>query len=157
MLGPSSGLQSPILADQEPADNPRTGNRHQCKACRCAEPDAVPRLVALGPQVRAVDITDLAADVGHGEHDGLLLARLRERRRRPADNDRVDRVRADGKDEARNVACRDVEGRGCDDEADDGGRETRGDVPCTLVQTAGAPAAENTGRAGDDERRASEH
>lgn len=65
-----------------------------------------------------------------------LLPRLTQRRRRPADNHAVDRVRADREDEARDVAARGVECRRRDHEADDRGRQARCDVPGALVEAA---------------------
>ena len=84
----------------------------------------------------------------------LLFLRLTQRRRRPAYNDRVDRVRAHGEDEARHVAARSVERAGCDDEADDRDEQADGDVPCALVHSSGAPAREDAGDASEDEGRA---
>lgn len=126
----------PVLPDKGVADEPCTGNRRKGKGRRRAESNDVARLVVGGPQVRAVDVTNLSTDVGHSEDDSLLLLGLRQGRRRPADDNGVDRVRARCKDEEGHVAGGDVEGCRRDDESDNGGGQTGRDMPGALMEAS---------------------
>lgn len=58
---------APVLADQQPPDDPGAPDGRQSKSCRRAEANYVAGIIVLGPQVRAVDVTDLASDIGHGQ------------------------------------------------------------------------------------------
>ena len=81
-------------------------------------------------------LTNLATDICHGKDDGFLLFRLTERRRCPADNDGVDRVGANGKDEARDVSAGSVQGTGSDDESNNGDQQSASDVPGTFMHAS---------------------
>lgn len=63
------GPNLPVLLDQQVADSPRARDRCQGESSRAAEADGISGLVRLGPEVGTVDITDLATDVCHGEHN----------------------------------------------------------------------------------------
>jgi len=98
----------------------------------------------------------LPANIRHSQHNRLLLLRLTERTRRPADDDRVDAVRAHREDETRNIPARGVERACCNHESDHGYEKPDGNMPCALMHAARTPAREDPRRASEEERRARE-
>lgn len=82
----------------------------------------------------------------------FLLLCLAECRRSPSDNDRINRVGADGEDEAGNVPSSCVECAGGNDETHDCDEQTAGNVPSAFVHATGAPARGDTGCACKEER-----
>ena len=79
---------------------------------------------------------------------------MAKRRRGPANDDRVDRIGADGEDKAGNIASRRIERAGGHDKPDDRDGEADRDVPRALMVSSGTPSKENARGAGEDERRA---
>lgn len=167
--------QLPVLLDQHPSNDPSTPNRAQRESSRSAKADTVAWLVVVWPQIRSVNVTNLTSDVGHCKDNlcatlvthsscrwkestySFLLLGLTECRRRPANNDRVDRVRAHGENEARYVAASGVERACCDDEPNDCDEQTDCDVPCSLVHSSGAPTCQDTSDTSEDEWRTSQN
>lgn len=113
-------LEPLVLLDEHHANRPGTSDRQQRESSRCTESNSVSRLVGVWPEVSAVDVSDLASDVRHRQHDSFLLFRLAEGRRCPTDDDGVDGIGAHGENEAGNVSTRCVHRAGSDDESDNG-------------------------------------
>jgi len=96
-------------------------------------------------------VTYLTTDVGHGQNNSLLLLGLRQSRRRPSDNDRVDSVGTHGEDEAGAVSSSGIESRSSENETDNGNGQTSCDVPGTLVHASRIPTEQNSRGTSEDE------
>lgn len=148
-------LDPSVFPLQEDSHPPRTEDAAERKTCTRSETDRVPGTVWLWPKVGTINVANLTSDVGHGQHHGLLLFRLRQCRRRPANNDTVDGIGANRENEASDVPPGGIESRCSDGKSDDGDRKTRSDVPGAFVETSTGPTEEDTCRTGEEERRAS--
>jgi hypothetical protein len=82
-------FEAPILLDEHHPNHPRAPNRAQCKSSRCAETDAIPRLVVVWPQVRSVNVSNLSSMLAYGSvsrHGSVLPGHQRwSWRERPVD------------------------------------------------------------------------
>lgn len=87
----------------------------------------------------------------------LLLLGLGQSRRRPSDDDGVDRVSATRKDEERHITRGNVQRRRRQDETRNGNTQAHGDVPRPLMQPSRAPAEEDTRGTSKDKRWAGKH
>lgn len=122
-----------------------------------AQRDGVARAVVLRPQVRRPDERGVHDRRDDPDRHGLLLLRLSAGAPRPAEDERVDAVGADGEDYHADVPPHGVQSRAGGDETDRGDDLGDGDVPGALVELARAPGDENRHRARDQVWRARQH
>lgn len=84
----------PVFSNKQDTDPPGAQNREERKPCRGTKSNGIARFITLWPKVGAIDVADLddelaessqdtslddtnlTADVGHGENNGLLLLGL---------------------------------------------------------------------------------
>lgn len=136
---------------------PSRNNRSKGEAGIRTHADDISRAVAFGVQVGRVDVRSICDDVDNGQTHALLLTSLPERCGHPAKDDAVDRIRAAGEEEARNVAGGRIQRRARDDETDQCRAHTGGDMPSALVVAARRDADEDAECARDKVGRAGEH
>jgi hypothetical protein len=71
--------------------------------------------------------------------NSLLLRCLSTGRAAPSEDKRVNAIRADGEDDHSSVSARNADGRGSNEETDNGYALGNGNVPCALVEFARGP------------------
>jgi hypothetical protein len=71
--------------------------------------------------------------------NGLLLGRLSTCRAAPSEDKRINAICANGEDDHSSVSTRYADGRGSNEETDNGYALGNGDVPCALVELTRGP------------------
>lgn len=146
-----------VRLDQPHPQCPSRSNRHECKGRIARHCSQIFRSVALRIQVCRVDVRRIRNYVDNGQTHSFLLTRLAQRRRHPAQDAGVDRVRAAGEHEAGHVPRGGIHRCARDDEADERDSHAAGDVPCPFIELARRDADDDTRKPGNEIRRAGEH
>ena len=102
----------------------------------------------------SIDKTGISKHIDNTQSGSLLLTRLAQRSGNPAKDDGIDGVAAAGEQKTGDIARGCVHGDARGNEADHSDRHAARDVPCALVELAGAKACEDAGQGGDQVGRA---
>lgn len=136
---------------------PRRRNTRRRKRRIAAHGNHILRPIGRRIQVRRVDETSHRDDIHDRQRNRLLLRRLAQGSRHPAEDHRVDGIHAGREEEARDVARGDVERSRADDEADHRDAHHHGNVPCAVVVLPRRNTNQNADCAGDEGRGRSQH
>lgn len=114
--------------------HPRRRSAQQRKTRRSTHSNRISRLIIFRPEVRCPDKRSISNSINNRQRRSLFFLRLSTRRAHPAQNDRIDRIGANGKDNHPEISHSGIQRRSAEHKAENRDGFGYSDMPSTFVE-----------------------
>lgn len=114
--------------------DPRRRSAQQRKPRRSTHSNRISRLIIFRPEVRCPDKRSISNSINNRQRRSLFFLRLSTRRAHPTQNDRIDRVRANGKDNHPEISHSGIQRRSAEHKAENRDGFGYSDMPRAFVE-----------------------